>query len=575
MHRWILFLLMFAAGFGYMSGATPEFRVETRAVAGGSELISVFGHLAGEDAEIPLISMVRDTLGDQDPQNDRLRYIWILTSARPTLLQHAAASLPFFYWRTDFGKNADHRPSPVLDMGATYRGVWSSAAGSAAQLMALDPSGALIRTSSRSYRNNLEDHRRAQLIEGLAVLSQLEDSPGVKEFLSDPDLLQIETRLTLAGKTLGGLVSSERLQEAYLKQRTRDEEMRGHNWELLRQRAEMNGLYFEPLALNGSSTHALLWIASADVTLEHKFDAQFLGIADPYRDARLTSWKGYRRVSDGREMIPLALYALDYPKVPLLLVDFRNTTAPKRREMIRHAATDTISGVLGISKFGNLPFMAGSWAFEFVTARHGATTNRAARLRAYSEVRQWMALDTSIDPGLRNELQQRLERIGVNPVEESVFKEADIARRQYAALVRYADDPGGLPARIEHDRRGEMLAYHHTLKARVGMKVAAVATLGIYSHRETELDTLSEERLVARQIEFLQKVAKSGPQAEIVWNMEDVRRAVDQLAARKLPQRSADLVARIMRQTDDEETRIRCQRALDGLDAAVAGGGMQ
>ena len=91
-------------------------------------------------------------------------------------------------------------------------------------------------------------------MEGLAVLSQLERLPEGKSLLSEQELLEIETRLTLAGKTLGGLVSAEKLPEAYLKQRARTEETRGHNWELLRQRAEANGLYFEPLGLTASRT---------------------------------------------------------------------------------------------------------------------------------------------------------------------------------------------------------------------------------------------------------------------------------------------------------------------------------
>src|SRR5579872_3356675 len=345
MRRWVLFLLMFAPG--WMWGASPEFRVETKPVAGGAALVTVFGQIADQSEEVPLLSVLRDTLGDSDPRDDRLRYVWILTSAKPGILQRAAASIPFLYWRADLRRNADQRPAPVIDLGAAYSGIWSSVAGSTVQFLAFDPSGTLIRASSRSYRNNLEDHRRAQLIEGLAVLSQLEDQAGVEELLSDSDMLEIETRLTLAGKMLGGLVSSQKLPEAYMKECTRDQEMRGHNWELLRQRAEMNGLYFEPLGLNGSSTHALLWIAADEVGLDHKFDGQFLGISNPYRDERLQAWKGYRQVRDGREMIPLALYALDYPKVPLLVVDFRNAGAPKRREMLRHAATDTITGVLG------------------------------------------------------------------------------------------------------------------------------------------------------------------------------------------------------------------------------------
>ena len=103
--------------------------------------------------------------------------------------------------------------------------------------------------------------------------------------------------------------------------------------------------------------------------------------------------------------------------VPLLLVDFRDTTSPKRREMIRHAVTDAVSGVLGISKFGNWPYLTGSFAFNFVWTRHGATNNRSARLKAYAEVREQLALDTSIDSGLRADLQRRLEIMGVeNPM---------------------------------------------------------------------------------------------------------------------------------------------------------------
>ena len=573
MLRRLLFLLVLATMFA--RGDTGEFRIESRPVAGGSELLTVFGHLAADGSEIPLLSLLRDTLGDQDREDDRLRYVWILTSTRPGILQRAAASLPFFYWHADLGRNADRRPAPVIDLGAAYRGVWNSAAGSAAQFMALDPSGALIRTSTRSYRNNLEDHRRVQLIEGLSALSQLEDVPEVKALLSEPEMLEIETRLTLAGQMLGGLVSPANLPDAYMKARTRNQEIRGHNWELLRQRAEMNGLYFEPLGLNGAATHALLWIATEDLCKDRKFDGQFLGISDPYRDARLTSWKGYRQIRDGREIIPLALYALDYPKVPLLLVDFRDSGAPKRREMLRHAATDTISGVLGISKFGNWPFLAGSMSFEFVRTRHGSATNRSARLRAYAEVRQWLALDPSMESGLREELQKRLEKVGVNPIEESVFDEANIARRQYAALLRYAADPNGLPDRIRRDRENEMFAYHHGLGQRFGLKVARVATLGIYSHREKDTVTLAEERRVARQMEFLAKVAKSGPQAEIVWNMDEVRRAVDEVMASRLPRKSADIVAKIMRQTNDQETRALCERALLNLEVATVGGGMQ
>ena len=174
MRWWVMLLPVVAL-------AAPEFRIESFPVAGGAELLTVFGRVPdaqpGQYADLPLLSVLRDTLGDQDPENDRLRYVWVLTSARPSLLQRAAGSLPFFYWRPDFAKNADHRPVPVLDLSATSRNVWDSLAASMTQVLALDPNGAIVRSSTRSYRNNLEDHRRVHLLEGLAVLSQLEDGP--------------------------------------------------------------------------------------------------------------------------------------------------------------------------------------------------------------------------------------------------------------------------------------------------------------------------------------------------------------------------------------------------------------
>lgn len=554
-------------------------------MARGSELLTVFGTVPdarpGEPAELPLVSVLRDNLGDQDPENDRLRYVWVLTSTRPGLLQRAEGALPFFYWRPDLLKNSGNRPVPVLDLGSTSRHVWNSLAQSMTQVLALDPNGAWVRSSTRSYRNNLEDHRRVQLLEGLAVLSQLEDLPEVKTMFTEPELMELETRLTLAGQTLGGLVSAERLPAAYIKQRTRNEEMRGHNWELLRQRAEANGLYFEPFGLNGSSTHALLWIAREDIPAAgapaRKYDGQFLGISDPYRDPRLRNWTGYHQVRDGKDMIPLALYALEYPKVPLLLVDFRDAHSPKRREMISHAATDTVSGVLGISKFGNWPYLAGSVAFNFVRTRHGAASDRAARLKAYSQVREWLALDGSIDGDLRAALQKRLEIMGVNPMEESVFDEARIARRQYAALIRYASDPRGLPARLERDRETELTADSHSAAARAGLHAATIATFGLYRHREplreeTLVARLDQDRRYGRQMRFLETVARSNSNTSVVWNMAEVRRAIDEVTASGMPARSAQLVEKIMRQTNDEETRALCQRALQSLDAA---GGLQ
>src|SRR5262249_15130552 len=58
--------------------AATQFRVERIKIDGGAELLTIFGRLDGmrtaEGAapEVPLISVLRDTLSDANPENDRL-----------------------------------------------------------------------------------------------------------------------------------------------------------------------------------------------------------------------------------------------------------------------------------------------------------------------------------------------------------------------------------------------------------------------------------------------------------------------------------------------------------------------
>src|SRR3712207_3219852 len=123
----------------------PLFRMETFPVGGGAELLTVFGSLKGlddardktaapginattsrGDKEVPLVSILRDTLGDSNPENDRLRYVWMLTYTRPTLKQRVASAVPFLYARVGDKKSATVRgmPPPVLDLASPDRDVW-------------------------------------------------------------------------------------------------------------------------------------------------------------------------------------------------------------------------------------------------------------------------------------------------------------------------------------------------------------------------------------------------------------------------------------------------------------------
>ena len=121
-------------------------------------------------------------------------------------------------------------------------------------------------------------------------------------------MAEIQSRLLLTDKTFGGLVDDLYLQRYYERQVTAAHDERGHNWELLRQRAESESLIFEPLQMpDGSTTRAMLWIAKDELAVkrEQPYDARFLNISDPRADNRLKKWDGYveTRFYDGENRV--------------------------------------------------------------------------------------------------------------------------------------------------------------------------------------------------------------------------------------------------------------------------------
>ena len=107
------------------------FRLERVPIKGGAELITIHAKLDGLDSSeerkwVPLVTVLRDTLGDLSGENDRLRYVWPLTYTRPTIWQRASGAVPFLYTRVGNKKHSsDKAPPPVLDLAAPDREVWN------------------------------------------------------------------------------------------------------------------------------------------------------------------------------------------------------------------------------------------------------------------------------------------------------------------------------------------------------------------------------------------------------------------------------------------------------------------
>ncbi len=574
-------------------------RLERVEVAGGAELITVHAKLAGlqsteNDKWVPMVSILRDTLGDRNSENNRLRYIWPLTYTRPTFKQRLAAAIPFFYTRVGNNEKLTKTPPPALDLASPENEVWDKIFWTALQSVLLDPYGTPVKASTGSYRRNSSDYRRSHIIRALSVLTLYQAVKGESAF-TPAELATIQGRLLLSEKTFGGLVDYSHVESYYAKKTKQAHDERGHNWELLRQRAEAESLYFEPLTMpDGSATHALLWVAKRDLVKQPggRFSGRFLNIANPWTDKRLLNWKGYVETryfdsenqpvdsqtpgAEAVEMIPLGLYGLDNPKIPMLLVDFRDSYNPKKREMSRRVLNDLTQNIFSLSKFGNLPFFLGRTVFDFVTGRRGMDINQPSRLHTYSQLKLLLALNNSLQPELRSEVSGRLETISLNPFENDLEAEAKIARAQYDALLAFAKDPNGLAAKIELDRRAELLPLEHGGKAQFAFRVLNVLTFGKYVHREELTDEMEGRLDVARRLQFhtrfLQQIAKSTADIDITWNLDDVRRSLHFIAehGETAGSSAAVVTAKIFVRTKDDEIRRACLDSLSRIHSSKA-----
>src|ERR1051325_7046153 len=160
-------------------------------------------------------------------------------------------------------------------------------------------------------------------------------------------------------------------------------------------------------------------------------------------------------------MIPLAMYGLDHPKIPALLIDFRHSLNPKKREVSRRVVNDVAKNVLSISNLGNLPYFIGRKVYDFVTGRRGMDLNQPTRLQSYSELKLLLSFNSTIDPKLRNEIERRIQNASLNRLNNDDEAEVELARQQYESLIDYAQRSDGLAARIERDRRAEMVPLEH------------------------------------------------------------------------------------------------------------------
>ena len=562
------------------------FRVEKIPVQGGSELITIFakkpyhdGPMQGPIVDIPLVSVLRDTLGDENPENDRLRYVWMLTYTRPTFTQKLSAFVPFLYTRTT-NKNeiGTAPPPPVIDIQPSEKALLKDVLWLVLRKYVLNQVTPVHMTTLH-YRQNLTDYRKSAVASALTVLSLYSEIEG-QAALSDPELRDIQARLSLSDKVLGWHMQSESLTRVYEKETTTIRDFRGHNWELLRQYSEAQGLYFEPMHMpDGSMRHAIGWTTAEDVKENkgRKFDRRFLNIKNPWTDDRLSKWKGYTQVrwfdaddrpvepgtpnAKSKTMIPLALYGLDYPKIPIILVDFRDKNNPKMREMSKRILNDVTTNVLELSKFSSWGYFFGRFIYEFVAGRRGMDLNQPSRLQSYAQLKLLVSLDATLDSEFRNDISDRAEAATLNPLQNDAEVELKLADAQYKNLIAYANRSDGLPKKVADDRREEMMRLIHGRKESVFFSLAHVASFGLYTHREKETPELLAQLGVRRQLDFhervLNEVAFNSANPEIDTDVAKLKRALEFVSQNgsAAKEKTSRALSRIFAISADEDIR--------------------
>jgi hypothetical protein len=575
-------------------------------VGATAELLTLFSPLEfkGEAGrkEVPVVSLLRDSLGDNARENDRILYVWLLPSASRTIPQKILAGVPFFYWRLGRGPEtlSSRDLHPLIDLATPQHPVMSEARRALLQWAAFDPLTTPVRASSRMYRLNSSDEEHLKLEEAITYLRSAPTAEADPSMPTARELNTVIARLDLRKQFLGGLFDDKAASRYGMESEFEAERVRSRNWELLRQCAEKTGLIFESVSLGTQKDqYGLLWFPqhvkrpASGTSLKPIW--KLLNIKDPWSDERLSRmtpsyWRPRSVIGGNMEepelagqttYVPLALYSLNYPKFPLLLVNFRDELQVRRREVAQRTVNEITSGVIGISHFTNWYYYAGTMLYNMVWSRRGIAVDQAARLDCYSQFRAQLSSDTDLYPPLRDALVKQADRVLVNPLEASMDRKAVLASAHFAQIQDASSADGKLVKRLNQERRAELAAFGQGNTARVLQSTLHMASFGRYTQRvpekELSLATLNRERRVLYRLDFLDSVVKDGTQPEVAYDAGQIQQSVadlntllSQVASSRIRERATITLDRLKSLSRDAGVQTQCAVALIALHEAPA-----
>jgi hypothetical protein len=550
-------------------------RLEISPLPGGAELLTFFLASRASDntqppVEIPIFSILRDTLYREEPEYHKYRHLWIYGETKASPWQKVAAAVPFLYMNP-LGSNAkpEKNLSPVMDLSTPTNNFSWNLVASGVQKYIIEPQAFLVRGPSQTLFKNGSDNRQRQLQRAVTLLKLAHpengnySSPGLPEEVFH----RARVKAALHQSFLGGLVSKDSFGRIYNKQVRMEETIRSRNWEILRQRAETEGLYFEPLILPGGTvTHVLLWVAQPDLA-ESKiksFSGRFLNVDNPWTDKRLAQWRGPvetwhldakgRRVDPHHpearptQMIPLALYGLNHPRIPALLIDFRSSLNPRMREVSRRLVEDITNTGLRVSLLGNLYYTIGKSVLGFALQRWGKDLNQPSRWRAQAELKVLLEFNASLSPSLKEVIRKSMNVGSTNPLAATLDANSQVAWHQHEQLLAQLQQPGPWMSRLMKDRQKELATQLHSPFHQTTKTLAAALALGFHKHPSSSPYLLTQQLALIRQqnhhLELLKQAGKRPGPVEVTWNPEQFRKTVETLSS--YPGRDREYLARLL-----------------------------
>ena len=109
-------------------------------------------------------------------------------------------------------------------------------------------------------RSRDESEFLAQGVDAAPAANEINDGStpllDVRSAFAPGEMLELRARLLLSNNTFGGLYGPDKYESTVTSYGTKSLDVSGHNWELLRQQAEAEGLYFEPLTMPDGTASA-------------------------------------------------------------------------------------------------------------------------------------------------------------------------------------------------------------------------------------------------------------------------------------------------------------------------------